>query len=357
MKKHIIIVGGGYAGTNLAHALDPVARVTLIEPREAFVHNVAAIRSVVFPELLDRIIIPYDRLLREGEVIRARASRIENGGVLLEDGRRIDGDIVIAATGSTYAQPFKPNSDDMAGFRAQQAALHDAVRGAGKIAIIGAGPVGVEMAAEIAAHHPGKKVMLFAGSDAVVPGVSDKLSRRLHGQIAELGIEMQLGVMTEGLQSTDTPFSGGFDVGGTSVSADLVIPVFGARPVLPPLEGTQAKPGRLQVDPWMRPGGTRNLFAFGDAADNGDPMTIIAVRRQMGWLLKALKAVLKGADIETVAPYRPADKPFLLVPLGPNSGSSIFPLSRAGWLTGPGLTQKLKGRDLFIEKTRKELGY
>jgi len=357
VKKHIIIVGGGYAGANLAHALDRVARVTLVEPREAFVHNVAAIRSVIFPELLDRIIIPYDRLLSEGDVIRARAGRIEEGGVLLEDGRRIDGDIVIAATGSSYAQPFKPNTDDMAGFRTRQAALHDAVLGAGTIAIVGAGPVGVELAAEIAAHHPGKTVTLFAGSDAVVPGVSEKLSRRLHGQIAQLGIEMRLGVMTEGLQSTDAPFSGSFEVSGKRVSADLVIPVFGARPVLPPLEGDQAQPGRLQVDPWMRPGGTRTLFAFGDAADNGDPMTIIAVRRQMGWLLKALKALLSGADVETVAPYRPADKPFLLVPLGPNSGSSIFPLSRGGWLTGPRLTQKLKGRDLFIEKTRKELGY
>ena len=86
-------------------------------------------------------------------------------------------------------------------------------------------------------------------------------------------------------------------------------------------------------------------------------MTIIAVRRQMTWLMKALAAMLDGANIEMLAPYEAAKKPFLLVPLGQTSGSSIFPLGRSGWLTGPWLTQKLKGRDLFIGKTRKELGY
>ena len=34
-----------------------------MEPRDAFVHNVAAIRAIVEPALLDRLIIPYDRLL------------------------------------------------------------------------------------------------------------------------------------------------------------------------------------------------------------------------------------------------------------------------------------------------------
>ena len=39
--KRVVIVGGGYAGTLLARALDPIAEVVLIEPKAAFVHNVA----------------------------------------------------------------------------------------------------------------------------------------------------------------------------------------------------------------------------------------------------------------------------------------------------------------------------
>ena len=74
MRNKIVIVGGGYAGVRMAHGLDEFADVTLIEPREAFFHCVAAIRAVVQPELLDRLIIPYDRLLKNGRIIQARAS-------------------------------------------------------------------------------------------------------------------------------------------------------------------------------------------------------------------------------------------------------------------------------------------
>ena len=54
--KRVVIVGGGYAGTLLARALDPVAEVVLIEPKAAFVQNVPAIRAVVDPAWLDKLI-------------------------------------------------------------------------------------------------------------------------------------------------------------------------------------------------------------------------------------------------------------------------------------------------------------
>jgi NADH dehydrogenase FAD-containing subunit len=64
--KRVIIIGCGYAGYTLAQALDASADVVVVEPRDAFVHNVAAIRSVTDPALLDRIILPYGKLLKRG---------------------------------------------------------------------------------------------------------------------------------------------------------------------------------------------------------------------------------------------------------------------------------------------------
>jgi apoptosis-inducing factor 2 len=55
MVKRVIVVGGGYAGTALARALDKAAEVRLVHPRDRFVPNVAAIRGLVDPSLLDRI--------------------------------------------------------------------------------------------------------------------------------------------------------------------------------------------------------------------------------------------------------------------------------------------------------------
>jgi NADH dehydrogenase FAD-containing subunit len=54
-RGSVVIVGGGYGGINAAKALDDVADVTLVDPTEAFVHNVASWRALVEPEWLDRI--------------------------------------------------------------------------------------------------------------------------------------------------------------------------------------------------------------------------------------------------------------------------------------------------------------
>ena len=43
--KHVVIVGGGYAGTALANKLKGKCQFTLIDPKECFHHNLAALRS------------------------------------------------------------------------------------------------------------------------------------------------------------------------------------------------------------------------------------------------------------------------------------------------------------------------
>ena len=43
----VAIVGGGYGGAAAAKALDDIADVILIEPKDAFVHNIAALRGLI----------------------------------------------------------------------------------------------------------------------------------------------------------------------------------------------------------------------------------------------------------------------------------------------------------------------
>ena len=129
-------------------------------------------------------------------------------------------------------------SPSMSDFRAQQQVAHDALKAAKTIAIIGAGPVGVELAAEIASHHPMKKVTLYAGSDTVVPGISDKLSKTLRNQIVKTGVDLRLGVMTSDLAHTDRPYSGTFTATG--------------KPSPPIWSCRFSEPGRFCL-PWRRP--------------------------------------------------------------------------------------------------------
>ena len=57
-RSTVAVIGGGYGGFKAAKALDEFTDVTLVEPRDAFVHNVAALRALVDPEWLSRISFP-----------------------------------------------------------------------------------------------------------------------------------------------------------------------------------------------------------------------------------------------------------------------------------------------------------
>jgi NADH dehydrogenase FAD-containing subunit len=356
--KRVVIVGGGYAGTMVARALDGIAEVRLIEPRDRFVHNVAAIRAVVEPALLERLIIPYDRMLRRGSVVQGRAVEVGAGRVALDDGTTIEGDIVVAATGSTYARPFKPRSALGEAFAADSRAAHEALRAARTVAIVGGGAVGVELAGEITAAFPDKAVTLLASSPNLLPGYSARLSAALAEQLDAQGVELWLGARVEGLETADQPFAGALAAGGRAFEVDLVFPAIGARPHAPPLAGARfSAAGRLEVDSWLRPGGARGVFALGDAANTGDLMTIVAIARQAPWLVKTLKAMMAGRAVETLAPYAPWPAPPILVPLGPKAGASLLPVTRRGLTVGRRTTAALKGRDLFIPRYRKDFGY
>lgn len=360
--KRVIIVGGGYAGTMLARALDRAVNVVLVEPREAFVHNVAAIRAMVDPSLIDRIILPYDRLLARGSIVRDRVAAVADGGVSLVGGGHIDGDLVVLATGSTYASPFKPVADDMGGFRTALLAAHEVLRAARRVAIVGAGAVGTELAGEIAAGMPGKTVTLISATARLLPGFPAKLGMRLARDLVALGVDLRLGVTVDRSDAGRLPGSGPLRLStGASVDAGLVVPAVGSAPcadLARSIAGARFdQAGRVVVDHWLRVAARDRLFALGDVASAGDLMTIVAVSRQAPWLAKTIRAIAAGRAIETLAPYRPWPAPPILVPLGTKRGATVLPLTRNGPVVGAMLTAAIKGKELFIPRYRKEFGY
>ena len=358
--KRIIIVGGGYAGTTLARALDASFNVVLVEPRDAFVHNVAAIRAIVDQDLIEKIILPYDRLLKRGRVVRERVLSVAEGEVRLASGQSLSGDAIVLATGSTYAQPFKPVTDLTADFRTASASTSAEVKAAKSIAIVGAGAVGVELAGEIASTLKGKSVTLVSSTRTLFPEFPTALGASLAAQLKAMGVTVKTGVTADGVQ-IDRPGPGPLRLSsGETVQADLVIPAIGTRPQAGLLAShAQARfdrLGRCLVDGWMRPAGLKTVFAIGDMAANGDMMTIVASSRQAPWLAKTLAALAAGKSIEDLPAYTPWPAPPILVPLGAKRGASVLPVTKAGWVTGPFLTAAIKGKSLFIPRYHKEFG-
>ena len=106
-RPTVVVLGGGYAGIGVARPLDDLADVVLVEPKDDFVHNVAALRALVDPGWLERIYLPYTGLLGRGRVVRDRAVKADADRVVLASGAELFPDYLVLATGSGY--PFPAN--------------------------------------------------------------------------------------------------------------------------------------------------------------------------------------------------------------------------------------------------------
>lgn len=351
MKSSVVVVGGGYAGVNAAKALDDVADVTLVDPAEAFVHNVAAWRALVEPEWLDRIFLPYDRLLRHGRFRRDRAVAVDGRRVTLASGDTLEPDYLVLATGSAYPFPAKSSEPVTATAQAKFRAAHQALTGAGSVLLIGAGPSGLELAGEIKAFHPDKRVTVLDSAPDVLTGPYDQGVRdELRRQLDKLGVELMLGSAPRELPATAPGTAAPVTVvteAGEEVTADVWYRCFGVTPATDYLRGalSDGRDGRgyLRVDEYLRVPGADGVYAIGDIAAGDRDMAGVA-SRQAEVVAGNIRARITGTGEESA--YQPLP-PVIIVPLGPDGGSGQFP---TGEIATAEQASEIKGRGLLVDR-------
>jgi len=350
VRPSVVVVGGGYAGINVAKALDDVGDVTLVDPTEAFVHNVAAWRTLVEPEWLGRIFLAYDHLLAHGRFVRGRAVAVDGRRVTLESGRTLEPDYLVLATGSSYPFPAKTEEPDVASARTRLRAAHDALVAADRALIIGAGPAGLELAGEIKSFFPEKKVTLMDMSEEILTGPYDQpLRDELHRQLAGLGIEVRLGSALNTLPSAPPATLAPIRVrseAGEEFVADIWFRAFGVRPHSEYVDGgslsdRRDERGYLRVDEQLHVVGETNVYAVGDVADADRDMAGIATR-QAEVVAANIRASITGegepANYETFPPL-------IAIPLGPERGAGFVGDGVADAAT----IAELKGRHMLID--------
>ena len=193
-----------------------------------------------------------------------RAVAIEDVAVRLATNRSISGDIVVIATGSSYAHPFKA-SGEVSAFRSATLEAHEKLRAARSVAIAGAGAVGTELAGEIAAGMRAKTITLISLHANSFPifrlrsaGGCSWPSSRWRSRFGSAQGRNAFRARTVRLR----------------VRWRLPRRAVGRRPRLSTMgldqrtgEGTARRTigpiGRVRVDPWLRPAGRTNVFAFG----------------------------------------------------------------------------------------------
>lgn len=350
-ESSVAVIGGGYAGINVAKALDEYAAVTLVEPKDAFVHNIAALRAVVRPEFLQRMFLPYDHLLARGRVVRDRAVRVDGRSVELASGTRLTPDIVVLATGSSYPFPAKSDTDSTSDALERYRTAHEHLEGARRVMLLGAGAVGLEFAGEIAAAWPDKQIILVDQAEQILPGPYDpRLRDELNRQLRELGVQQVLGSPLARFPERAAGQPGRFSVStaaGSTIHADIWFRCYGIVPETGYLAGdllaARTAEGYLSVTPELTVEGFQNVYALGDIAGIDANKAGIA-GSQAKTAAANIRSRLAGSA-ERVS-YTPAP-PVIILPLGPSGGSGQLP---DGEIASTELVSRIKGQDMMITR-------
>lgn len=191
-RKRVVIVGGGFAGTYAAQHLEDHFQVTILDNKDYFEFTPSVLRTIVEPHHLRKLQVLHTHYLRTSTVIQKEVLRVETDHVVLDD-RIVNFDYLIINSGSTYQPPFKESRliGSARGNTLRESYI--SIRRAKKILIIGAGLVGVEMAAEIVSHFPGKEVTLIHSQSTVINRFPKKAVRYAEDFLRSRGVTIICG--------------------------------------------------------------------------------------------------------------------------------------------------------------------
>lgn len=398
-KPHIAIIGGGAGGLELAIRLARIGRrgrdvcVTLVDPSPGHLWKprlheiavgllVAAEEQASFAE--QAAAHGFTFVLGAAESVDAGRKSIRIGRVTAPDStdellpsRDLDFDVAVLAIGSTVDDFGIPGVIEYAhaldtpdgAEQLHRAILAQATRVAAgvlerlRIAIVGAGTTGVELAADLRSASsrlaqyrslidPAQlDVTLIEMADRPLPGVATDSSDYARRLLAKEKVATRFGAKVTKVEAGLLHLAG-----GETIAADILVWASGVRgrrlEVAP--RPTLEKGSRMRVDPMLRliaeDGGVLDhIYALGDCAACFEPghdkpvgATAQAAHQQARLLAQSLAGQLRGRPpLSFHFHYRGT-----LVSLGAGSAIGDVPAGRAS-LRVAGLTAKIAYRTLY----------
>eukprot|EP01132_Coremiostelium_polycephalum_P004743 gene4743-5920_t len=357
-KKVVVVVGGGYGGAQVAKILDSKFNVILIERKKTFFHSVAGVRLGVEPEKITDCYIPYDKLLKNGKVLIENVKTITKEYVILDNDQQVKFDYLVIATGANNVPFDSPLNIDNAPTHFGN--IKKKIENASKILIVGGGPLGLELAGEIATDFPNKNVTLVHSREKLIYGLlTEKFYKRLHEKISNLKIDLILGERVEKneVESPSIFKHNNIDEGyqiirtskGREIETDLLFWCVGVKvnnePLLEHFNELLDETGRIQVNDFLQVGQFKNIFAIGDITNVKEIKTAYNARYHSNIVAKNINFI-EGNKIEKMVKHKPTP-PAVSLALGRRDGIAMFP---NGWILGGFITGNLKSKHLGMNR-------
>jgi NADH:ubiquinone reductase (H+-translocating) len=275
-RTHVVVVGGGYAGTLAANHLRqrPDIDITLVNSRPVFVERIRLHQLVADSGAATA---DYGTLLGDGiRLIVDTVDHIEVAArrILLISGAELTYDYLIYAVGSTGAMPstvpgaaeFAYSIADLESAQRLRYAFAD-LPADGPVTVVGGGLTGIETASELAER--GRPVTLVCGG-ILGPSLSNRGRRSVAKRLRELGVNVLESVAASQVRWDAVVLTDGVVLPSavTVWTAGFAVPDLAARSGL----HTDAL-GRLLTDETLTSVDDERIIAAGDAAaPSGQPL-------------------------------------------------------------------------------------
>lgn len=149
-----------------------------------------------------------------------------------------------------------------------------------RIVLVGGGYIAAEFSH--IATRAGAEVTVLEREDRILPQFDPDLAGMLVEKSKSLGIGPRLGTEVEAIEKTGTGFNVSVSSGGKKgcIEGDLAVHAAGRVPDLAALDlgagGVEAESGRLKLNEYLQSVSNPAVYAAGDAASSGPPLTPVA---------------------------------------------------------------------------------
>jgi NADH dehydrogenase FAD-containing subunit len=295
-------------------------------------------------------LINHKKYLQNGRVVTSPAVNITNTEVVTGDGAMFGYDYLVIAAGHTDVLP-KTRQEKLSHYQAE----YEKIKSSESVMIVGGGPSGVELAAEIAVDFPDKKVTLVHNGPRLLEFVGQKAADKAFDWLKSKKVEIILNQRVDLNSATDGDKTYRTSEGET-IHADCYFLCTGKPLASEWIKGTGLRDsldgkGRLIVDEHLRVKGRKNVFAVGDITDIQEMKQGYIAEKHASVATRNIKLLMSGGNEKKLSSYKPGPD-IAIVSLGRKDSVAQFPfLTVSGCV--PGL---IKSKDLFVGKTRKARG-
>ena len=300
MKKKVVIIGGGFAGVEVAARLHEDFDVTLVDMKEYFECTVGLPLAISEPQYLSHMTAPYASILKGINVLQGKVTEVTPEAVVYKGGK-LPFDYLCICTGSSYPYPVKPQDETTVTSRlAAIHSVHTKLKKGERVLVIGGGAVGVEVAGEIASTYPEKQLTILESGTSLLSRLHKSAQRYAENFFQDNGARLLLNekmtVKENNIYVTDK---------GTRIPADIVFECTGIKPNTDFLEKNFSnhldERKRVKVNSYLQLEGYPNIVALGDCNNVAEEKLAINAKRHATLAVDNIKRMDNGARVKPYA--------------------------------------------------------